>query len=81
MLMTDIRDYLQLIGRANLHDLALHFQVQESAMEQMLTFWIKKGFISQHYLSQDMCGQGKCSDCFECSEGLKKLYIWHDKTL
>ncbi|MCO6524149.1 MAG: hypothetical protein J6562_03900 [Candidatus Schmidhempelia sp.] len=80
MLMADIRDYLQLIGRANLRDLALRFQIQESAMEQMLAFWIKKGFITQHHLTQDSCRQGTCSDCFECSEGLKKIYIWRNKS-
>ncbi|WP_392566572.1 FeoC-like transcriptional regulator [Utexia brackfieldae] len=76
MLMTDIRDYLQLVGRANLQDLSRHFGIQESAMQHMLSFWVKKGQISFYYLDNQGCGSGKCSDCFECSESTKQIYVW-----
>lgn len=74
MLITAIRDYLLQRGQANLQDLARHFQVQESAMEQMLMFWQKKGTIQQLNLNNDSCVQNNCSDCFTCPPGIKKIY-------
>lgn len=74
MLITAIRDYLFNRGQANLQDLARHFHIQESAMEQMLAFWLKKGIIQQLNLNDNDCSQGSCSDCFVCPPGLKKIY-------
>ncbi|PIT47026.1 FeoC-like transcriptional regulator [Snodgrassella alvi] len=74
MLITAIRDYLITIGQASLQDLARHFQIQESAMEQMLAFWLRKGTIRQLTPSQPACSQNKCSDCFACPDSVKKIY-------
>lgn len=74
MLITAIRDYLHTIGQASLQDLARHFQVQESAMEQMLAFWLRKGTIRQLIPSQPDCNQNKCSDCVSCPDSEKKIY-------
>ncbi|PXY96428.1 hypothetical protein DKK71_09425 [Snodgrassella alvi] len=74
MLITAIRDYLITIGQASLQDLSRHFQVQESAMEQMLNFWLRKGIIRQIDSYQPSCQQSKCSDCFICPEGARKIY-------
>lgn len=77
MLMTDMRDYLQLVGRASLQDLARHFKLQESATQHMLSFWVRKGQIKLVDATQNSCSTGKCSDCFECDESAKQIYIWH----
>lgn len=74
MLIIAIRDYLVSKGQANLQDLARHFQVQESAMEQMLTFWLQKGTIEQINLNDESCSTANCSDCFSCPPGVKKIY-------
>lgn len=74
MLITAIRDYLISIGQASLQDLARHFQVQESAMEQMLSFWLRKGTIRQISLTQPGCSSNQCSNCFACPDGAKKIY-------
>ncbi|QIQ20869.1 FeoC-like transcriptional regulator [Zophobihabitans entericus] len=76
MLMTDVRDYVQLVGRATLQDLSRHFKIQESAMQHMMEFWVKKGRVSLVVLDQTSCSTGKCSDCFECDDSTKQLYIW-----
>ncbi|GAA5110262.1 hypothetical protein GCM10023211_14530 [Orbus sasakiae] len=78
MLMTDISAYLQLHGRASLLDLARHFHVQESAIQHMLSFWLKKGQITLIDTQQINCTSGhKCSDCFECQDSAHQVYIWH----
>jgi hypothetical protein len=69
-----IRDYLFSRGQASLQDIARHFHVQESAMEQMLTFWLNKGTIQQLNLNNNNCTQGNCSDCFACPPAAKKIY-------
>ncbi|WP_392559484.1 FeoC-like transcriptional regulator [Orbus mooreae] len=82
MLMTDISKYIELNGRASLLDLARHFNVQESAMQQMLSFWIKKGKISLVDASTSSnCSSGqRCSDCFECNDSAHQIYIWISST-
>ena len=57
MLITAIRDYLFNRGQANLQDLARHFHIQESAMEQMLAFWLKKGVIQQLNINDNDCSR------------------------
>lgn len=77
MLMTDISQYIELNGRASLLDLSRHFQVQESAMQQMLSFWLKKGKIILVDGSASNCNSGKqCSDCFECNDSAHQVYVW-----
>ncbi|RKS85184.1 FeoC-like transcriptional regulator [Orbus hercynius] len=78
MLMTDISQYIELNGRATLLDLSRRFQIQESAMQQMLLFWLKKGKIELvDATAIDNCSTGKkCSDCFECSDSAHQVYIW-----
>lgn len=74
MLITAIRDYLISIGQASLQDLARHFQVQESAMEQMLSFWLRKGIICQISSTLPRCRPNQCSNCFACPDGARKIY-------
>lgn len=77
MLITSIRDYVQLKGRADLQDIARHFQLPESATAQMLNFWVKKRSIKLVSLEQqNSCDSGKCSDCFSCNSDSKAVYAW-----
>lgn len=78
MLMTSIRDYIQLKGRADLQDIARHFRIQETAVEPMLKFWINKGVISQIGLeSNDNCRSTTCSDCLSCNTQPSSVYVWN----
>lgn len=80
MLMTDIRDYIQHRGQASLQDLARHFHLQESAVEQMLDFWVKKGSISVIApLSVNCASASHCGDCKQCDDSVNQIYI--SKTL
>lgn len=77
MLMTEIRDYIQLRGRINLQELARHFYVKESAMQQMMKFWVNKGVIT--VISLQDCKNNACSDCFQCTDNnsMKQIYIFN----
>ncbi|OCG71984.1 hypothetical protein A9G43_03655 [Gilliamella sp. Occ3-1] len=77
MLITSIRDYVQLKGRAPLKDIARHFHLPESATEQMLRFWVKKGVIK--LIAQDqplLCQINQCSSCASCGLNSQLEYIW-----
>ncbi|SCB83809.1 FeoC like transcriptional regulator [Gilliamella bombicola] len=77
MLITSIRDYVQLKGRAPLQDIARHFQLPESATEQMLCFWIKKGVIK--LIAQDQplpCQANQCRSCTSCGLTSQLEYVW-----
>ncbi|XKM13806.1 FeoC-like transcriptional regulator [Orbaceae bacterium ac157xtp] len=79
MLMTDIYQYIELNGRASLLDLARHFKVPESALQHMLTFWIKKGKVRLANLSENSCITGKsCSDCVQCNDSAHQIYLLSD---
>lgn len=75
MRMIEMRDYLQLVGRASLQDLARHFKMQESAMEHILRFWTKKGLIEQHHFEQQ-CVKNTCSNCHGCGDKNVQIYVW-----
>lgn len=76
MLITSIRDYVQLKERANLQDIARYFRLPESAVEQMLSFWVKKGVLKLITFSeQNDCDSVKCSDCSSCSFDSKVIYV------
>lgn len=75
MQLIEIRNYLQLVGRATLQDLARHFKMQESAMEHLLLFWVKKGLIT-HYDSEQNCVKNSCGDCHACGDRTLQIYVW-----
>lgn len=77
MLMISIRDYVKLKGQVDLQNIARHFCLPESAVAQMLNFWIKKGVIKLITLSEQYdCGSAKCRDCFNCHSDTKAIYEW-----
>ncbi|WP_238786397.1 FeoC-like transcriptional regulator [Gilliamella sp. ESL0232] len=77
MLITSIRDYVQLKGRVPLQDVARHFRLPESAAEQMLGFWIKKGMIKLIVQDQLLfCQTNKCHSCSNCHLAGNVEYVW-----
>ena len=64
MILSEIKDYLQAQGQASLKDIADKFDLTESALQEMLAHWERKGKIgrldSSHCVNP--CGQ-KCSSC------------------
>lgn len=78
MLITSIRDYVQLKGRIELQDIARHFRIPDSATAQMLDFWIKKGSIKKISMAdnQTLCTPNHCKTCAGCNISQQIVYIW-----
>lgn len=76
MLMTSLRDYIQLKGRVDLQNIARHFYLPESAVTQMLSFWVSKGIIKRITLDEGMCRQKKCTSCSDCHIMSTVIYAW-----
>lgn len=77
MLITSIRDYVQLKGRVSLQDIARHFRLPESAVSQMLSFWVNKGIISvMTNETNTVCQSTKCSTCVGCDLLSQPIYNW-----
>lgn len=76
MLITSIRDYVQLRGRANLLDVARHFRLPESAVEPMLDFWVNKGVIKLVNNNLLTCAGKQCSACVSCNLAVYPNYVW-----
>ena len=81
MLVTSIRDYVQLKGRAELQDIARHFRIPNSATAQMLDFWIKKGNIQRIIMgdNQTACTPNQCKTCAGCNVNQQIVYVWLNK--
>ena len=76
MLITSIRDYVQLKGRVNLQDVARHFRLAESAAEPMLNFWVNKGVIKVVDSDLLTCVGKQCSACICCNLPAYPNYVW-----
>jgi putative ferrous iron transport protein C len=76
MLITSIRDYIQLKGRANLQDVARHFRLPESAVQPMLNFWVNKGVIKLIDNDALTCAGKHCSTCISCHLTVYPNYAW-----
>lgn len=79
MMLMEVKDYLQRNHQATLADMALHFDVPESAMQDMVEQWIRKGRV---IIADDTasCSSG-CSGCHEggCGSHVgKTTYRWQD---
>ncbi len=66
MILINIKDYIIQHKEVALPQLAMHFQVPESAMENMVEIWVQKNVIEKLTLTcstfSDHSGCGGCSD-------------------
>ncbi len=66
MILSDIRDYVKDQKQASLKDISIHFDIPESAAEEMVEHWIRKGKIKRLHPDGAACSCAcghKCSDC------------------
>ncbi len=61
-LLRDIRHYVQEAGRVDARTISWHFDMDEAAVEGMLSFLEKRGQVQRHRLD---CGSG-CGSCKGC---------------
>ncbi|OCG21901.1 hypothetical protein A9G11_07880 [Gilliamella sp. wkB108] len=77
MLITSIRDYVQIKGRVDLQNIACHFNLPESALIPMLSFWVKKGMIKREISdNQTNCKTNLCHSCMKCDLDQQAIYTW-----
>ena len=70
-MLTEIRSYLSVRGRASLQDLANRFDISPDAMREMLEHWIRKGRVARNIV-----GEGCSGGCGKCAEAVTEIYEW-----
>ncbi|MCL2298111.1 MAG: FeoC-like transcriptional regulator [Proteobacteria bacterium] len=68
MILMKLRDYLKEKHTASLSDVARHFDIPESAVQNMLEHWVQKGQVTVGYATVD-AGASCSSGCGGCSVG------------
>ena len=72
-MLSELRHYLQIHGRAPLNDIALHLQMEPDAVRPLLEKWRRKGKVVK-LDSGDDCGGG----CNKCDPEAVEIYQWRD---
>lgn len=73
MILSELRDYLQIRHRAALQDMANHFDVEPDAIRGMLSKWVNKGKVEK-LMASTGCG----STCSKCDPAATEVYQWKD---
>ncbi len=73
MILLELRDYLKVVKRAALPDLARHFDVDASLIRDLLLRWEKRGDVSR------LVGgvPAKCGSCQACGAAELEIYTWN----
>ncbi len=74
-MLTEIKKLLKERKSVSLHDLSLHFNVEESAMEQMMEIFLRKGMVEK---TDTGCSTGSCGVCAmkTCYPSKSIFYQW-----
>jgi putative ferrous iron transport protein C len=72
MILSELRDYIQLHQRVSLSDLVQHFKIEQSAIRQMLQKWVSKGKIRVVAAGGSQCG----TSCCQCDPSITEIYEW-----
>lgn len=71
MVLTELRNYLQVNRRVLLADLSNHFDVDPDALRGMLQKWLNKGKVRK------LSGDRECSSgCCKCDPATLEVYEW-----
>ena len=70
MILSELRDYLQIRGRATIADLSARFDTEPDALRGMLQKWIGKGKVER------LVSDNNCGGCCKCDDGSSELYLW-----
>ena len=70
MILSELRDYLEIHGRASLADMATRFSTQPDALRAMLARWQAKGKVIK--LEQE----NTCGGCNQCAGEKAEIYVW-----
>jgi len=71
MILSDVKDYLQVRRQATLTDLALHLRAEPEAVRAMLSVWERKGRVRR------LGAAGGCGrSCPGCGPTASEVYAW-----
>ena len=76
VILSELKEYLKLNEQVSLRDVAVHFNLSETAAQAMLEHWERKGKVGRLESSHcvNPCGQ-KCGDCpLQCL----MIYQWKE---
>lgn len=76
MILSEIKEYLQTQGQASLKDIAVRFDVSESALIEMIGHWERKGKIT--HVDNGGCGNPCGQKCSSCPMKCMMVYQWVD---
>ncbi|MGB0712056.1 MAG: FeoC-like transcriptional regulator [Gammaproteobacteria bacterium] len=71
MILSELREYLRLNGRAPLREMALHFDADPDAVRGMLETWERRGKVRK-LPSGTACDGG----CTQCAPENVEIYEW-----
>ena len=60
MILIEIKQYFQEVGDATVSQIAKHFNLQISAAQGMIDFWLQKNKLQ---LCKQECTKGSCNGC------------------
>ncbi|WP_051278866.1 FeoC-like transcriptional regulator [Chitinilyticum aquatile] len=72
--LIELRDYLRGKGEVSATDIARHFGVEQSAVQQLAGEWLKRGKLSESGGGGSCSKGGGCSGC--CSTPVGPFYRW-----
>ncbi|WP_078119697.1 FeoC-like transcriptional regulator [Thiosocius teredinicola] len=73
MILSELRDYLQMHRRVALKDMAYRFDTDQDALRGMLQKWISKGRVKKL-----PTGTACSSGCCKCDSASLEMYEWVD---
>lgn len=75
MILSELREYLQIHRRVALKDMAYRFDMDPEAIRGMLNKWIVKGKVVKFIDEAPSCASG-CGKCENCQD---EIYQWIDE--
>lgn len=74
MILSDLKDYLKSHEQVSLRDVAVRFDVSETAAEGMLEHWERKGKLKR--LENSSCSNICGHNCAACPMQCSMIYRW-----
>jgi len=78
MILIKLRDYLKEKRAVSLSDAARHFDIPESAIQNMLEHWVRKGCAAVEAAASCSSGCGGCSIAKNADRCGSVVYRWRE---
>jgi hypothetical protein len=75
MILLELKKFFQERADASVFDVAKHYQIQASAAQGMIDFWLQRGCLAVCNQQCQSSG-GDCNNCFSGVSQAKTRYQW-----